>query len=205
MLKLGFHERLINLVMKCVQSASFSVLINGALSGHIIPFRGLRQGDLISPYLFLLYTEGLISLLRKAANSNSIPGIRVCRATPSLNHPLFANDNLIFCTATIETSCRLLNLLKCYGDALGQLINRDKTVMVFSKNTEATKKRDIMELWGNSQTQHYDKYLGLPPLIGKSKLTAFAKIKHKVWLKLQGWKGNIFLKGEGRCCSKQWL
>ncbi|KAF5475998.1 hypothetical protein F2P56_007746 [Juglans regia] len=111
---------------------------------------------------------------------------------------LFVDDSLIFYTADVEINHRLLELLKTYGDASGQLINQDKTVMVFSQNTEVANKRAIMELWGNSQVQHYDKYLGLPPLIGKSKMTAFVEIKHKVWMKLQGWKGNIFSRGGRR-------
>ena len=119
MFKLGFYEKLIKLVMKCVQSASFFVLINGTPTGNIIPSRGLRQGDPISPYLFLLCTEGLIGLLRRAAVSNSITGIKVCSGAPSLNHLLFADDSFIFCTVSVETNGRLFELLKCYGDASG--------------------------------------------------------------------------------------
>lgn len=60
MRKLGFHKKTIQLVIKCVMTLSFSVLINGSPIGVIVPSRGLRQGDPISPYLSLLCTEGLI-------------------------------------------------------------------------------------------------------------------------------------------------
>lgn len=64
---MGLNVRMVNLIMDCVTSASYSILINGTPKDHIVPKRGLRKGDLLSSYLFLLCTESLISLLTKAA------------------------------------------------------------------------------------------------------------------------------------------
>ena len=65
MRRLGFSDRWIGLMMICVKTVSYSVLINGEPKGKILPTRGLRQGDLISPYLFLLCVEGLTAMLGK--------------------------------------------------------------------------------------------------------------------------------------------
>ena len=65
MKRMGFHEKWISLMMMCVITLSYSILINGEPKGKIILSRGLRQGDLISPYLFLLCAEGLSAMLRK--------------------------------------------------------------------------------------------------------------------------------------------
>ncbi|XP_035551721.1 uncharacterized protein LOC118349890 [Juglans regia] len=195
MSKLGFHEKLIQLVMMCVRTPTFSILINGSPTGLIVPSRGLRQGDPISPYLFLLCTEGLISLLREAERTNVVTGLQICHGAPKLNHLLFADDSLIFCNADMETNVRLQTLLEQYEVSSGQQLNREKTTMVFSANVNQHNKQAIMNLWCSTQLQHYDKYLGLPPVVGKSKSRAFASIKHKVWLKLQGWKGNMFSQG----------
>ena len=62
-LKLGFQESLVALIMKCITTISYSILVNGKPKGMITPLRGLRQGDPLSPYLFLFYIEGLNSLL----------------------------------------------------------------------------------------------------------------------------------------------
>jgi hypothetical protein len=69
MRKLGFEDRWIILVMSCVQSMSYSVVINGNPVGHIRPTRGIKQGDPISPYLFLLCAKALSTLLSKAVHS----------------------------------------------------------------------------------------------------------------------------------------
>ena len=66
MRKMGFNEGWISLVMRCISSVSYSVIINGETFGNIVPFRGLRQGDPLSPYLFLLCVEGLSTLLHEA-------------------------------------------------------------------------------------------------------------------------------------------
>ena len=77
MLKLGFHEGFVSLVMRCVTSVSFSIKVNGALSSVFRPTRGIWQGDPISPYLFLLCAEGLSSLLKSVGPVHLSRGVRV--------------------------------------------------------------------------------------------------------------------------------
>ena len=84
--KLGFNERWISLVLMCISTVSYSVLINGEAKGNIVPSRGLRQGDPISPYLFLLCAEGLSAMLRKEEELGNIQGISVCRGAPQISH-----------------------------------------------------------------------------------------------------------------------
>jgi hypothetical protein len=62
---LGFPVSWCSLVMRCVSSVSFSVRVNGVFSDSFKPTRGIRQGDLISPHLFLLCSEGLSSMIKK--------------------------------------------------------------------------------------------------------------------------------------------
>ena len=70
MKKLGFHESWICMIMRCINSVSYSVLINGVAYGNIIPLRGLCQGDPLSSYLFLLCADGLSSLISKAVRNH---------------------------------------------------------------------------------------------------------------------------------------
>ena len=75
MRRMGFHEKWISLIMMCVTTVEYSVLINGEAKGKINPTRGLRQGDPISPYLFLLCTEGLSAMLKKEERAGKIKGV----------------------------------------------------------------------------------------------------------------------------------
>lgn len=81
---LGFDFTLVKLIINCVKSASFSILINGVPKGHIKPRKGLKQGDLLFSYLFLMCTEGLVELLKMAATNKHVPGIKICRGPHSL-------------------------------------------------------------------------------------------------------------------------
>lgn len=181
---LGFPTKFIKLIMQCVKTASFSILINSSSKGSILPSRGLYQGDPPLPYLFLLWTKGLANLLNNVAQIKSLIGIKVCRGAPSVYHLLFTNNNLIFCKAGNVSSQQVLNLLNWYAQASGQCINTDKTTMVFSKNVKRDVKEEIMARWGYWDTK-YEKYLGLPRLIGRSKKKSISDIKIKLWKRLQ--------------------
>lgn len=63
MLKLGFDCSWVELILRCISSASFSILINGEQTGNFISSKGLHQGDSLSLYLFLLVAEGLSHLI----------------------------------------------------------------------------------------------------------------------------------------------
>ena len=86
-------------VMSCVSTPSFSIRINGKAYGNITPFRGIRQGDPLSPYLFLICAEGFTSLLAKAEMEGRLHGVAVCRSAPSITNLLFVDDSFIFCRA----------------------------------------------------------------------------------------------------------
>ena len=72
--------------MRCVCTITYSVRINEQPKGHIIPSRGLHQGDPLSPYLFLLCAEGLSSLLEQQVERGSIKGVAICRGAPRISH-----------------------------------------------------------------------------------------------------------------------
>lgn len=122
--------------MGCVTSVSYSVLINGQLFGHIIPERGIRQGDPISPFLFVLCTEALIHILNQAEKKCRISGIQFNNAGPSVNHLLFADDNLLMCKAKKEECEELMHCISTYGNISGQVINVDKSAISFGAKIE---------------------------------------------------------------------
>jgi len=171
------------------------VKINGEYSNYFRPRRGLRQGDPLSPYLFILCPdEGLSALLRQAEARKDIEGIRVCPRAVCVSHLFFADDTLILIKA-IESSARALQkILELYEEVSGQMINKDKTCIMFSPNTtQQTQLLGLIELKITKLASN-EKYLGLPVYIGKSNKRMFEYIKGKVWTQIQGWQEKLLSK-----------
>ena len=191
MIKLGFPEVWVDRVMTCVSYPSFSVLINGKPYGLIHPSRGIRQGDPLSPYLFLLCAEGFTSLLERAELDGIIHGVSICRQAPSISHLLFADDSLFFCQAKDKETKVIMEILKLYAEVSGQCINMEKSSIYFSSNTSLQHRDVIKALLGVNEVDRFESYLGLPTLVGWKKYHTFSFIKDRVWKKLQGWKGKM--------------
>ena len=189
--KLGFPVEWINRVMSCVTTPSFSILINGKPFGMIHPSRGIRQGDPLSPYLFLLCAEGFTALLNKAESEGRIKGISICRGAPKVTNLMFADDSLLFCQASRDEGETIAEILQTYERASGQSINLEKSSVYFSSNTSEGQKGQILEALGVQEVDRFESYLSLPSLIGRAKYSTFSYLKDKIWKKLQGWKGML--------------
>uniref|UniRef100_A0A2N9IBV7 Reverse transcriptase domain-containing protein n=1 Tax=Fagus sylvatica TaxID=28930 RepID=A0A2N9IBV7_FAGSY len=197
MRKLGFAERWISLLMECICTVQYSVLIDGVPKGYINPTRGIRQGDPLSPYVFLLCAEGLSALFQQASAMGHLKGIQSCRGGPWVSHLFFADDSLLFGQANISECRKILEILNLYEGSSGQKINREKTAIYFSSNTSQVTRQLILEFWGSQGASNFDKYLGLPAMIGRSKKSIFNGLKERIVQRLQGWKEK-FLSKAGR-------
>ena len=191
MVRMGFHDKWISLIMECISTVSYSLLINGEPTGHIIPSRGLRQGDPISPYLFLLCAEGLNGLIRKATLQGDIHGVSLCPRGLKITNLFFADDSLLFCRASLTECHKIQEILATYEKASGQQLNRAKTTLFFNRNTPQATQAEIKDILGVPSIQQYEKYLGLPSLVGKEKITCFSQIKERIWSKVKGWKEKL--------------
>ena len=117
MQKLGFDPRWVNLAMETVTTASYSVFINGEPKGWITQSRGIRQGDPLSPYLFLLCAEGLTALPNKVVENWVVNGIMSCQNGVCISHLIFADDSLLFFKDTVGECQQLLSILGQYEAA----------------------------------------------------------------------------------------
>jgi hypothetical protein len=186
--RMGFCEKWISLIMMCVTTVNYSILVNGDPCGSITPSRGLRQGDPISPYLFLICAEALSAMMAKANREGLLLGVPTSKRGPKISHLFFTDDSLLFCRSNTTQWNSLTHILQLYEMASGQKMNSNKTAIFFSKNTSSSDKEQILGISGVPSTQQFDTYLGLPALVGRSRTTAFKSIKEKVWKRLQDWK-----------------
>jgi len=141
---MGFHPIWINWIRECITSVSYSILVNNEPSGYFKPTRGLRQGDPLSPYLFLICMDVLAKRLAlRAQNSQSGIGIKLAPRAERIPCLFFADDSLLFCKATAQTAYHLKSILETFCHQSGQLINLHKSVIVFSKNTPSLDKQHV--------------------------------------------------------------
>jgi exonuclease III len=183
--KLGFHSRWINWVRLCISTSSFSVMLNGSPFGLFSPSRGLRQGDPLSPFLFIIGSEVISRLL-----FGSLRGFKIARACSPLNHLLFADDLIIFSTATSKEAATIKSCLDKYCLWSGQSVNHVKSHILFSKNTSSSTITAIQNILPYDVTPATARHLGLPLLFGKSKVVAFSDILEKAQGKIAGWRSK---------------
>ncbi|XP_042942879.1 uncharacterized protein LOC122277062 [Carya illinoinensis] len=178
---------------------SYSVLVNGKPGQKIFPIRGLRQDDPLSPYLFILCAKGLSSMLNNSDREGDTRGVAVVRGGIRVNHILFADDCMLFGRARLDEWLKIQRILSRYEKASGQFLNRDKTSIFFSSNTKTEDKRDVLAARGATVRGNFERYLGLPTMIGRSKYNTFKCIKESVaknqqleeWVFVECRKGNI--------------
>ena len=112
--RMGFHQKWRGWIYECTSLVSFSIMVNGEPRSHIVPSRGLRQGDNLCPYLFLLCFEGLNGLIQNAVNERKIQGFSLCREAPRISYLFFADDSLLFCRAKVEEVQIIQTILTLY-------------------------------------------------------------------------------------------
>ena len=134
----------------------------------------------------MFYAEGLNALLCDAAAQRDIHGFSICRNGPKLTHLFFANDCLIFCKSTLEECHKIQELLGYYEVASSQMINKEKTILFFSKNTKESSQVAIQVASQVLAIHDYDRYLGLPSFVGRNRTACFTKIKERIWAQMQG-------------------
>lgn len=180
--------------MLCIQSVSYAVLIQGRPFGRIVPTHDLRQGDPISPYLFLLVAEGFSSMLRQACRERVIHGVSIARGAPSVLHLFFADDSLLFYDASVRDCTTLEIIFGIYEEAPGQKINFDKSAMCFSPRTGRSDKEACSAVLDMKVVSCHERYLGLPTVTGREKKKLFRGLADRVW-NSAGVGGKYFIEG----------
>jgi hypothetical protein len=143
--QLGFHQNLVNVVMQLVTTVTYRVKVNGELTEEIFPGRGLRQGNPLSPYLFLICAKAFSCRLNVVEARGDIKGVRVCPEAPSINHLLFADDSLLLFKIDNQSTSHLQGILSMYEDCSGQMINKEKCSIMFSPSTREEVKATVMQ------------------------------------------------------------
>ncbi|KAH9769016.1 reverse transcriptase domain-containing protein [Citrus sinensis] len=173
----GIPIQLSRLIMECVTTVTMSILWNGEITEEFSPGRGVRQGDPLSPYIFVLCIERL---------SCWKPIRLVKRGTP-LTHLFFADDLLLFAEASIDQAYIIDAVLENYCRSSEAKVNKSKTKVFFSKNVLSRDAQLIGDALGFSATKDLGCYLGMPLIHSRVNKVTYQSILDKVDMRLTGW------------------
>lgn len=175
-----FPEVWVHRIMQCVSTVSYSVLVNGEPSASFVPSNGLRQGDPLSPYLFILCMEVLSKRLSVLQAKKEIAGLKIARGSPHISHLFFADDAL-FCFKAKPDSCRTLrDCIDAFCGMSGEMINFDKSCVIFSPNTPSTFIRLLRRPLGVKSDTKLGTYLGCPMDVDGRSTSQLAQIHEKL-------------------------
>ncbi|XP_072077755.1 uncharacterized protein [Arachis hypogaea] len=186
-----FNPHWVKMIMSCVLQVTYRIKINGILSKSFVPQRGLRQGDPLTPYLFIIAAEVFTILMDKATEEGRISGVRIAPTAPAISHILFADDCIIFSKDSAEEIYHLITTINMYTEVSGQRINVDKSGITFGNQIPIRNRVEIEEILGLPAWDKPGKYLGLPAQWGRSKNEALRWIEERVSDKLRGWKEKL--------------
>lgn len=173
--------------MQCVCSVRYTVRCNGELLEPFFPSRGLRQGDPLSPYLFLFVADGLVNLMKKEINAGSLTPLKIARNSPGISNLLFADDSLIFFKATIEEAKIIKKILNDFQKGTGQLLSESKCSLLFRELCPEDTREEIKRTLGVVLASFESKYLGLPTPEGRMKDENFQPIMDRFGKRCNDW------------------
>lgn len=158
--QMNFPLRFRHWIMQCVTTVSYSIMINGEPSPRFMPSCGLRQGDPLSPYLFILIMEAFSRMIMQAENQGLIKDMKISRSSLSISHLFFAGDSLLFFKADPQNCATIRSLIEKFSSSSGEVINFAKSVIMFSPNTPSRIRRFLRSIIGTPSSESIGKYLG---------------------------------------------
>ena len=147
--------------MKCISTVSYQFLVNGAPSRSIKPTRKLRQGDPLSPFLFILCQNILSLMLVRAESQGDLQGVKVSRGSPPINHLLFADDSYVFFRINVHSCRKMKKVLNDFCKLSGLRISLAKSELFTSQNCKLQRKRWYCGILGVKYVSEPSKYLGI--------------------------------------------
>lgn len=187
----GFDAVWVGKIMKLVNTVTYSYKVNGFTSSSIIPQRGLRQGDPLSPFLFILVADALSLMISEAVQKGDLEGFKLAPGAPTLTHLMFADDALLFTKVNQKEVYMMMRILNEYSAMSGQKINVSKSGIIFGKFVDPRTRASLEQILHMQRWENPGKYLGLPMEWGRSKVTGLTWIKERVLAKMEGWKGSL--------------
>ncbi|XP_028773622.1 uncharacterized protein LOC114730681 [Neltuma alba] len=194
--ELQLPNHFVDIISSCVSTADFQLLWNGDKAKNFSSSRGVRQGDPISPYLFVICMEKLAHIIQEEIEDNHWRPIRLTKTGPPITHLFFADDVLLFAEANLEQADLINQCLEKFSRSSGLKVNHSKTRIFFSMNINHNRCSEISGRLGFTQTSDLGKYLGVNLHHSRVNKGSFQSVVDKVKTRLSKWKtGSLSLAG----------
>jgi hypothetical protein len=184
--------------MSCVSSTTLSVLVNGEKLTEFAPSRGIRQGDPLSLYLFIMCMECLAWLIQVEVEGGNWIGVKPARTGPAFTHLFFADDLVLFAKATSKTCQAINRVLGKFCGISGQKVNLSKSSIFLPSRFNISRAPLLERELGFKISRSFGKYLGVPIITDGRNKQVNDFLVEKVRTKLAGWKAHTFSM-VGRC------
>lgn len=188
---MGFSTGFQDLVYCSICKIRYRVCVNGFYSQEFRSSRGVRQGDPLSPLLFIIAQQILSYNLNHRQDSGVLSPYSLGRKVKPISHLFYADDMLIFTNGRINSLQRLKQLMGRYEAASGQQINLQKSALYVSKRITRARITRIQRLTGCQAKQLPFKYLGAPIYKGRCRIQFFDETVEKFSSKIEGWHGRF--------------
>jgi hypothetical protein len=179
-LSYGFSLEFVNLIKACIDKPWIAPLVNGWPANYFQDSRGIRQGCLLSPFMYILMADSLSRKLIAERNVGEISGIRPAKGTDPINHALFVDDSLLLGGSSLRIARAFNEIIQNFCCISGALVNKRKSV-VYGWNTNEQTISRIAHILGFKGFVSWDKikYLGLPLTLGASKSSLWMEVISK--------------------------
>ena len=182
---------LIDLIMSCISTISTSILMNGVALDPIYPSRGIRQGDPLSPYLFIMCMDFLGQLIQEKCEAKLWQPVKASRSGPSFSLLFFVDDLVLFGRVDRRSCAVIRDVLDEFCSTSGQSVSITKSRVYFSPNVDRDTRALLCDILGFASTLSLGKYLGFPIKHPGATTQEFNFILDRVKQKLPGWKANM--------------
>ncbi|XP_026452342.1 uncharacterized protein LOC113352781 [Papaver somniferum] len=195
MSKMGMGQKWRRWIKTLISTTHFSIFLNGTPGNQCNSFRGLPQGDPLSPFLFILFMEGLCKMVQKLEVNGLYKGFTVKANGTQLSHLLFADDTIFFSSDDAQQILNIRALLICFQISSGLSVNPIKSSAIRFGETIFD---DVVE---NSLRCNFEelpiKYLWMPAGAQYRSKNIWDSVVERMEKKLRGWQG-MFLSYGGR-------